>query len=99
MIAITISETALTSAARISARRNPKLRFGVAGRRASSTAPAATLSATTSERLWPASASSERLPAKSAAMTSTSVYAALRTSAIISDRSELLVGVDVRPPP
>ena len=30
MIAITISETALTSAARISARWNPKLRFGVA---------------------------------------------------------------------
>ena len=68
--AITISETALTSAARISARRRPKLRLGVAGRRASITAPAATLSATTSERLCPASASSDRLPAASAAIAS-----------------------------
>jgi hypothetical protein len=67
------SSNPLRKAAMISARRKPKLRSGVAGRRASQIAPRASRSERTSESMWPASASSARLPVARPPATSATV--------------------------
>lgn len=72
-IEIATSVTPLKSAARISARLNPKLRFAVAGRRASQIATRATAIEPESESMWPASARRARLPVSRPPITSATV--------------------------
>ena len=66
------SSSACAAALRISTRRNPHVRNGVAGRRASTAATSAIASPATSVSMCPASASSARLPVRAAPTTSTS---------------------------